>query len=121
MWSYSTTQKNLCQRLDLVGFGERRQKQTLRKQTFEQIPLTFRRMAGKMVYGIMYGSLGSMALYRFIYIRQLPGASVLRLMAFCFYYLPSGSLYLQLNNMCALRCPFGNTYSYKGGALQDYG
>ena len=45
----------------------------------------------------------------------------MRLMAFRFDFLPYGSLYLQLNNMCALRCPFGNTYFYKGGALQDYG
>ena len=75
--------KKVCQRRESVVFGERRQKSSAYKQTFEQIPLTFRLLAGKMVYGIMYGSLGSMALCRFIYIRQLPGASVLRLMAFC--------------------------------------
>ena len=113
--------ENVCQRQESVVFGKRKQKMRVHKQTFEQIPLTFRLLAGKMVYGIMYGSLGSMALCRFIYIRQLPGVSVLRLMAFCAFISAAGSLYLQLNNMCALRCPFGNTYFYKGGALQDYG
>ena len=84
----------LCQRQELVGFGKRNQKQILRKQTFEQIPLTFSSFAGKMVYGIMYGSLGSMALYRFIYIRQLPGVSVLRLMAFCAFYICQSAVYI---------------------------
>ena len=52
--------ENLCQRVKLGVFGEGKQKMSDDKQTFEQIPLTFRVFTGKMVYGIMYGMLGSM-------------------------------------------------------------
>ena len=75
-------QMGLCQRGQNDAFGKCQQKQLPAKQTFEQIPLTIRAVTGKMVYGIMYGMLGSMVQLRFIYIRHMPGASVLRPMAF---------------------------------------
>ena len=69
----------------------------------------------------MYGMLGSMGPHRFIYIRQLPGVSVLRPMALSLVYLPFGSFKFTTEHMRALRCPFGNDYFNKGGALQVYG
>ena len=77
----------------MVEIGEDKQKLSGNKQTFEQIPLTFPGFTGKILYGIMYGMLGSMVPHPFHLYPAFCRASVLRLMAFCFYYLPFGSLY----------------------------
>ena len=70
----------------------------------------------------MYGMLGSMGPHRFIYIRQLPGVSVLRPHGvYAWFICPFGSFKFTTEHMRALRCPFGNDYYYKGGALQVYG
>ena len=91
------------------------------KQTFEQITLPFPLFTGKMEYGIMYGMLGSMVPQPF---HLYPSIS---LQAFCSSWRFVSIICLLVvymlttEHMCALRCPFGKAYFYKGGALQDYG
>ena len=70
----------------------------------------------------MYGMLGSMDPHRFIYIRQLPGVSVLRPHGvYAWFICPLAVLNLQLNTCVPCAAPFGNDYFNKGGALQVYG
>ena len=84
---------NLCQRRKKAGFGDSKQKSADGKQTFEQIPLTFLPFTGKIhlvLCTVDWGVWPSTVSF----ISGICRASVLRRMAFCFYYLPFGSLYV---------------------------
>ena len=71
----------------------------------------------------MYGKLGSMAQHRFIYIRQMPGVYVLRLMALylCYNSATFGGFYLPIEHSWGPYVRPPGCPSNKGGVLEDYG
>jgi hypothetical protein len=74
-----------------------------------------------MVYGIMYGMLGSLGPQPFHLYPAFAGQAFCASWRFVSIICPLAVYMFTTEHMCALRCPFGKAYFFKGGALQDYG